>query len=177
MTLAEEKSNGNLFNLVDKMTAALDTTRITGTLVDVPPDHPMRAKGLTAIHIGCVCATEPCDCEDTIIIWLPPNAIRSQSASSHKSHDDEVLTDFLVDQDARLIVETFSSMRARQFASRLTLSRRHPLLSSPRPLLGARSFRQVDYWCNPTEHVMYEVTETGDGGLGTTFTYTAVASC
>ena len=174
MTLTDGQTTSKLFDLVDKMTAALDTTRITGTLVDVPVDHPMRVKGLTAIHMGCVCVTEPCDCEDPIIIWLPPEAIRSQSASSRKSHDDEVLTDFLVDQDARLIFETFSSMRASQFASRPTPPRRHPLLSNPQPLLAARS---VNYWCNPTEHVMYEVMTEGDGGLGTTFTYTAVASC
>lgn len=176
MTLVDGQAGSSLFAVIEQVTAALDTIRITGTQIQAPTDHPLRAKGLFAIHIGCVCVTEPCDCEDPIIVWLPPDAIRSRVASSHKNHGED-LTDFLVDEDVRLIVERFSSVRAGEFANRRRLSGRHPLLNNPRPLLGDRALRAAEYWCNPTEHVMYEVTTEGDGGLGTTFTYTAVASC
>jgi hypothetical protein len=134
------------------------TQRITGVPLDVAQDYPLKQAGYQPIQV-CVgeCATDPCPCDTTPIVWVGESAIRSKNATDRRTHAGEQLHEFSIDVDASIVVESFRPVKAADIArlGQLPATTGLPaMIVRPRP--ASTSTERADPGCAD-----YEITESG----------------
>jgi hypothetical protein len=162
---------------------AAATNSITGVALDVQEGHPLISQGERRPILLCECVTDPCDCHGPIV-WIEDADVHERLATDRRNAAGEQLSEFKIDLDATVLVESVVRAKA-----------------------GALSLRHKRLYLNPSSHLpakagcgsgvgpgtrmapgsysagqecgggtLYDVYVEADG-LNTTFYYVAVGSC
>jgi hypothetical protein len=175
---------------IDNQFTSAGTITITAAPLETSADHPLRAKGYSAVLASsCVCITEPCPCDDPDgpIIWLKESDVRKRVPAKGKTRSGEALFEYQLDQDAFVITETFARTKASALNGRTnntSLLRR----SAHNRLLGQRTTNSTGGLMARAPGssyggqecgggTLYDVYVESDGAGGTVFYYQAVGSC
>jgi hypothetical protein len=165
--------------------------KITGIDLSIAEDSPLVQGGRTPIQL-CLCVTDPCDCPGPII-WINPDDIHSRASTERSNRAGEDVTEFKIDPDATVLVESVVRAKASALQSHGRRLRLRPSSHFRPPsrgdcgcgggcgdCVGAGTARdRAGSYYDGQEcagHTLYDVWVEADG-LDTVFYYVAVGSC